>query len=105
VCKIINAFEHDAPVQEMLDRYRIAFLHEAHGSRPTVSQIGRRPAPRAGSEQRELPSGPASGCRPVSLPMRAIPKRPSPSLGCKWFNSDRPAFTGRARKTALTGHS
>jgi hypothetical protein len=52
-CKIINAFEHDAPVEAMLDRYRIPFLHEAHGPNPKVTQIGRTPTQRAGKVNSE----------------------------------------------------
>ena len=52
-CKIINAFEHDAPVEAMLDRYRIPFLHEAHGPNPKVMQIGRTPTQRAGKVNSE----------------------------------------------------
>jgi hypothetical protein len=67
-CKIINAFEHDAPVEAMLDRYRIAFLHEAHGPDPKVTQIGRTPTQRAGkinSESFRIVR--FKGCRPVSF--------------------------------------
>jgi hypothetical protein len=52
-CKIINAFEHDAPVEAMLDRYRIPFLHEAHGPNPKVMQIGKTPTQRAGKVNSE----------------------------------------------------
>jgi hypothetical protein len=52
-CKIINAFEHDAPVEAMLDRYRIPFLHEAHGPDPKVMQIGKTPTQRAGKVNSE----------------------------------------------------
>ena len=52
-CKVINAFEHDAPVEAMLDRYRIPFLHEAHGPNPKVTQIGKTPTQRAGKVNSE----------------------------------------------------
>jgi hypothetical protein len=52
-CKIINAFEHDAPVEAILDRYRIPFLHEAHGPDPKVAQIGITPTQRAGKVNSE----------------------------------------------------
>ena len=67
-CKIINAFEHDAPVEAMLDRYRITFLHEAHGPNPKVAQIGRTPTQRAGKVNSEsFRVVRFNGCRPVSF--------------------------------------
>ncbi|MEX2264387.1 MAG: hypothetical protein WD696_20700 [Bryobacteraceae bacterium] len=67
-CKIINAFEHDAPVEAMLDRYRIAFLHEAHGPNPKVVQIGRTPTQRAGKVNSEsFRVVRFERCRPVSF--------------------------------------
>ena len=67
-CKIINAFEHDAPVERMLDRYRIAFLHEAHGPSPKVTRIGRTPTQRAGKVNSEsFRFVRFEGCRAVSF--------------------------------------
>jgi hypothetical protein len=47
-CKIINAFEPNAPVSELLDRHRIALIHDAHGPGPTIAKIGATPTVRAG---------------------------------------------------------
>jgi hypothetical protein len=67
-CKVINAFEHDAPVEDMLDRYRIPFLHEAHGPNPKVIKIGRTPTQRAGKVNSEsFRVVRFQGCRPVSF--------------------------------------
>lgn len=78
-CKIINAFEHDAPVEEMLDRYRISFLHEAHGPDPKVMRIGRTPTQRAGKANSEsFRVVRFAGCRPVSFTYAGHASAPIP---------------------------
>ena len=78
-CKIINSFEHDAPVEGMLDRYGISFLHEAHGPNPKVTQIGRTPTQRAGKENSEsFRVVRFQGCRPVSFTYAGDEKAPIP---------------------------
>jgi hypothetical protein len=78
-CKIINAFEHDAPVEPMLDRYRISFLHEAHGPNPKVTRIGRTPTQRAGKVNSEsFRVVRFQGCRPVSFTYGGHPSAPIP---------------------------
>jgi hypothetical protein len=78
-CKIINAFEHDAPVEEMLDRYRISFLHEAHGPNPKVEKIGRTPTQRAGKVNSEsFRVVRFEGCRPMSFTYAGGPVAPIP---------------------------
>jgi hypothetical protein len=78
-CKIINAFEHDAPVESMLDRYRISFLHEAHGPDPKVMQMGRTPTQRAGKVNSEsFRVVRFEGCRPVSFTYAGHPSAPIP---------------------------
>jgi hypothetical protein len=78
-CKIINAFEHDAPVEEMLDRYSISFLHEAHGPNPKVTTMGRTPTQRAGKENSEsFRVVRFKGCRPVSFTYAGHPSAPIP---------------------------
>jgi hypothetical protein len=78
-CKIINAFEHDAPVEDMLDRYGICFLHEAHGPKPKVMTMGRTPTQRAGKVNSEsfrvvrFRKG-----RPVSFTYASDPEAPIP---------------------------
>jgi hypothetical protein len=49
VCKVINAFEENAPVT-MLDRHRVAMIHDAHGSggKIKVMDIGATPTRRVG---------------------------------------------------------
>jgi hypothetical protein len=67
-CRIVNAFEHDAPVEGMLDRYRIPFLHDAHGPDPKVQQMGRTPTQRAGKVNSEsFRVVRFDGCRAVSF--------------------------------------
>src|SRR4029450_2863139 len=41
--KVINAFEHDAPVAEFLDRHRIQLLHDGHGPGARVMTMGATP--------------------------------------------------------------
>jgi hypothetical protein len=78
-CKIINAFEHDAPVEEMLDRFRISFLHEAHGPNPKVTTMGRTPTQRAGKVNSEsFRVVRFQGCRPVSFTYAGDPSAPIP---------------------------
>jgi hypothetical protein len=85
-CKIINAFEHDAPVEPMLDRYGISFLHEAHGPEPKVTKIGRTPTQRAGKVNSEsFRVVRFEGCRPVSFTYAGDGKAPIP------FPRHRPA--------------
>ncbi|MBI4622954.1 MAG: hypothetical protein HY736_06965 [Verrucomicrobia bacterium] len=52
-CKVINAFEPNAPVHEFLDRHRIALIHEAHGPGTVVAKIGATPTIRAGKSNSE----------------------------------------------------
>jgi hypothetical protein len=51
--KLINALEHNAPVDEILDAYEIAFIHDAHGPGTKVMQIGKTPTQRAGKANSE----------------------------------------------------
>ncbi len=46
-CKVINAFEPNAPI-EFLDRHRIALIHDAHGPGPDVMTLGAGPTLRVG---------------------------------------------------------
>ncbi len=78
-CKMVNSFEHDAPVEEMLDRYGITFLHEAHGPKPKVTTMGRTPTQRAGKENSEsFRVVRFQGCRPVSFTYAGDPQAPIP---------------------------
>ncbi|MFC1562728.1 hypothetical protein ACFL4Z_01600 [candidate division KSB1 bacterium] len=47
-CKIINAYENNAPVESFLDRYEISLLHDAHGTGKKVMEIGATPTVRVG---------------------------------------------------------
>ena len=47
-CKIINAFEHNAPVKTFLDKHRVNLIHDAHGTGTKVMDIGRTPTRRVG---------------------------------------------------------
>jgi hypothetical protein len=78
-CKIINAFEHDAPVEAMLDRHQIPYLHEAHGPDPKVMKIGRTPTQRAGKMNSEsFRVVRFQGCRPVSFTYAGHASAPIP---------------------------
>lgn len=52
-CKVINAFEPNAPVREFLDRHRISLIHDAHGPGPLVTKLGATPTVRAGKVDSE----------------------------------------------------
>ena len=45
--KVINAFEHNAPAK-VLDEFRIALIHDAHGPGDKLMEMGRTPTQRAG---------------------------------------------------------
>ncbi len=47
-CKIINAFESNAPVASFLDRHRIQMIHDGHGIGKKVADIGTTPTKRVG---------------------------------------------------------
>lgn len=46
--KIINAFEHNAPIETFLDRHKIKLIHDAHGPGEKVMTIGTTPTVRVG---------------------------------------------------------
>ena len=46
--KIINAFEHNAPVEAFLDRHKVKLIHDAHGPGEKVMTIGATPTTRVG---------------------------------------------------------
>ena len=46
--KIINAFEHNAPVKAFLDKHRVKLIHDAHGPGEKVMTIGTTPTTRVG---------------------------------------------------------
>lgn len=47
-CKVINAFEANAPVATFLDRHKIAVIHYAHGPGPAIAKLGATPSIRVG---------------------------------------------------------
>jgi hypothetical protein len=47
-CKIINAFEHNAPVETFLDKHRVNLIHDAHGIGAKVMDLGTTPTKRVG---------------------------------------------------------
>ena len=51
--KIINSFEHNAPVESFLDKHKVALIHEAHGPGKRVMEIGKTPTQRVGKENAE----------------------------------------------------
>ena len=46
--KVINAFEHNAPVETFLDKHRVKLIHDAHGPGEKVMTIGTTPTTRVG---------------------------------------------------------
>ena len=51
--KIINAYESNAPVRELLDRHGVALIHYAHGPGPAVASLGETPTLRVGKVNSE----------------------------------------------------
>lgn len=51
--KIINSFEHNAPVEAFLDRHRVSLIHDGHGPGRKVMQIGSTPTVRVGKVDSE----------------------------------------------------
>ncbi len=47
-CKVINAFEHNAPVETFLDKHRVNLIHDAHGIGAKVMDLGKTPTKRVG---------------------------------------------------------
>ena len=50
--KVINAFEHNAP-DEVLDEFRIALIHDAHGPGDKLMEMGSTPTQRVGKSNSE----------------------------------------------------
>lgn len=46
--KVINTYEQNAPVEDFLDRYQVAMLHDAHGTEKRIMEIGATPTKRIG---------------------------------------------------------
>ena len=51
-CKIINAFEHNAPVEDFLDKHEVRLIHDGHGPGAKVVEIGSTPTLRVGKISR-----------------------------------------------------
>jgi hypothetical protein len=78
-CKVLNAFEPNAPVAELLDRYRIRLIHDGHGPEPKVERLGATPTLRVGkvnSESFRLLR--FKGAEPVSATYRGQPNAAIP---------------------------
>jgi hypothetical protein len=52
-CKVINAFEHNAPVKSFLDRHHVNLIHDAHGIGAKVMAMGTTPTKRVGKVNSE----------------------------------------------------
>ena len=50
---VINAFEHNAPVEGFLDRHRVRLIHDGHGPGKKVMEIGATPTVRVGKVDSE----------------------------------------------------
>lgn len=51
--KLINAFEANAPIAGLLDRFGVALIHYAHGPGPAVARLGQTPTVRVGKVNSE----------------------------------------------------
>ena len=51
--KVINGFEHNAPVASFLDRYQVAMIHDGHGPGLKVMALGATPTMRIGKVNSE----------------------------------------------------
>jgi len=82
-CRIINAFESDAPI-DLLDRFRIPYLHDAHGEGKRVMTMGKTPTQRAGKENSEsFRVVRFDGCRAVSFTYNGHATAPVPMARTK----------------------
>ncbi|MEO2021590.1 MAG: hypothetical protein ABGX05_07165 [Pirellulaceae bacterium] len=52
-CKVINAFEHNAPVKSFLDKHQVNLIHDAHGIGAKVMNMGTTPTRRVGKVNSE----------------------------------------------------
>jgi len=52
-CKVINAFEHNAPVKSFLDKHQVNLIHDAHGIGAKVMDMGTTPTRRVGKVNSE----------------------------------------------------
>jgi hypothetical protein len=93
-CKIINAFESDAPV-DLLDRFRIPYLHDAHGEGQRVMTMGKTPTQRAGKENSaSFRVVRFDGCKPVSFTYAGHATAPIPMARTAPNAPLRVAYTG-----------
>jgi hypothetical protein len=51
--KVINGFEHNAPVQTFLDKHSVAMIHDGHGPGIKVMEMGATPTKRIGKSSSE----------------------------------------------------
>ncbi|HUR57730.1 MAG TPA: hypothetical protein VM029_08470 [Opitutaceae bacterium] len=51
--KVINAFESNAPVGELLDKHGVSLVHYAHGPGPAIATMGATPTVRVGKVNAE----------------------------------------------------
>lgn len=78
-CKVINTFEPNAPVAEILDRHRVRLIHDAHGPAPKVEKLGSTPTLRVGKVDAEsFRILRFKGPEPVSVTYRGHAERPIP---------------------------
>ena len=79
--KVINSFEHNAPVQTFLDKHSIAMIHDGHGPGPKVMEIGDTPTKRIGKSSSEsfrivrFQNGRVSSCTYLGSEVDPIPFR------------------------------
>jgi len=79
--KVINGFEHNAPVQTFLDKHSVAMIHDGHGPGTKVMEMGATPTKRIGKSSSEsfrivrFQNGRVSSCTYLGSDVDPIPFR------------------------------
>ena len=76
--KVINSFEHNAPI-DLLDKHRVALVHDGHGTGDRVMDMGSTPTKRVGKSNSEsfrvirFSNGRVASCTYLGDPFAPIP--------------------------------
>lgn len=104
--KVINGFEHNAPVQTFLDKHSIAMIHDGHGPGIKVMEMGATPTKRIGKSNSEsfrivrFQNGRVSSCTYLGSEVDPIPFRRGEQAPVRIRYS--PSNNGRFSKVTAT---